>query len=217
MIHDLTITLNEATLPFLPRGDAGSDCDPHMVWVHRVDHFSAPCQVSLALISSHLGTHVDAPLHFIPNGKTTAQIDLSRYCGQAVCVKADDFPKGLVEYDMTALLANNKDAIRPGDILILSTGYEKLVGTRAYFACPDFAENTGELLEKYGVVGIGFDTPTIGLNRSHHEVLGRDIAIFESLINLEPLIGKRFYFSAVPLKFEDGDGSPVRAYAVTED
>ena len=40
--------------------------------------------------------------------------------------------------------------------------------------------------------------------------------IHESLVNLGPLIGRRFYFSAVSLKFADGDGNPVRAYAVTD-
>ena len=41
--------------------------------------------------------------------------------------------------------------------------------------------------------------------------------IVESLVNVKDLVGKRFFFSAVPLKFADGDGSPVRAYAITED
>jgi len=211
MIHDLTITLSEQTLPFLPSGD------PHMVWTHRADHSFAPCQVSLAVMVTHLGTHIDAPLHFIPGGKTTAQIDLSRYCGKACCIAATDFPhQG--EYDIAADLEKNAGLIEKGDILIVYTGYEKLVGTPEYFEFTEFAENTGALLESYGIVGIGFDSPTIAQTKpTHQEVLGRDIGIIESLVNLEPLIGKRFWFSAVPLKFEDGDGSPVRAYAVTED
>jgi kynurenine formamidase len=211
MYHDLTITLNEETLPFLPAKD------PHMMWAHRVDHKSFVCQASVVLMPSHMGTHVDAPLHYVPGGKTTAEIDLSRYAGEAVCFAVPDFPHS-GEYDLTADLEKNKDLVKPGDILILSTGYEKLVGDPAYFEFPDFAENTGALLERHGIRGIGFDSPTLGqLNRVHQEVLGRDIAIIESLINLEPLIGKRFFFSAVPLKFEDGDGSPVRAYAITND
>ncbi|MDR2487119.1 MAG: cyclase family protein [Clostridiales Family XIII bacterium] len=209
MIHDLSIMLNEQTLPFLPAGD------PHMVWTHRADHAFAPCQVSLAVLVTHLGTHVDAPLHFIPGGKTTAQMDLACYCGQAACIAAEGFPREGV-YDLAQDLEKNASLVAGADILIVSTGYEKLVGTPEYFRSPDFGENTGALLEDLGIRGIGIDAPTIGQqNRAHQEILGRDIGIIESLVNLGPLVGRRFYFSAVPLKFEDGDGSPVRAYAVT--
>ncbi|MDR2088054.1 MAG: cyclase family protein [Clostridiales Family XIII bacterium] len=212
MIHDLTITLNEQTLPFLPAGD------PHMIWTHRVDHASFICQASLVVMPSHLGTHVDAPLHYVKGGKTTADVELSRFCGKAVCLAADDFPRE-GEYDIKPLLERNAASVEAGDILILYTGYEKLVGTPEYFKFPNFAENTGEALEARGLRGIGFDSPSISLgnNRAHQEVLGREIAIIESLVNLESLVGRRFFFIALPLKFEDGDGSPVRAVAITED
>jgi kynurenine formamidase len=211
MIHDLTIMLNEQTKPFLPAGD------PPMIWTHRVDHTNFVCQSSLVVMMSHMGTHVDAPLHYVKDGKTTAQVDLSRYCGRAVCIAADDFPhEG--EYDLTGLLNKNEALIEKGDILIIRTGYEALVGTPDYFKFPNFADSTGALLESRGIRGIGFDTPSISLgNRAHQEVLGREISIIESLINLAPLVGKRFFFIALPLKFEDGDGSPVRAVAITED
>ncbi|MDR1573159.1 MAG: cyclase family protein [Clostridiales Family XIII bacterium] len=210
MIHDLTITLNEKTLPFLPAGD------PQMIWTHRVDHNSHICQVSLVVMPSHLGTHVDAPLHYVKGGKTTAEVDLSRFCGKAVCIAADDFPRE-GEYDINPLLEKNRALIEAGDILIISTGHEKLVGTPEYFKFPNFAENTGAVLEACGIIGIGFDSPSISFgNNTHQEVLGREIAIIESLINLEPLVGRRFFFSALPLKFEDGDGSPVRAVAITD-
>jgi kynurenine formamidase len=214
MIHDLTITLNEQTLSFLPAGD------PPLIWTHRVDHNSFICQASLVVMPSHMGTHIDAPLHYVKGGKTTAQVDLSRFCGKAVCVVAEDFPRdGAREYDIDPLLEKNKDLIDAGDILIISTGYEKLVGTPEYFTFPNFAENTGAALEARGIRGIGFDSPSISLgnNKAHQEVLGREIAIIESLVGLEPLVGKRFFFVALPLKFEDGDGSPVRAVAITED
>jgi kynurenine formamidase len=213
MILDLTITLNEQTLPFLPTGD------PRMIWTHRVDHASFVCQASLVVMPSHMGTHVDAPLHYVKDGKTTAEADLSRFCGKAVCVAADDFPRtGKSEYDIEPLLERNAALIKAGDILIVRTGYEELVGTPEYFDFPNFAENTGAALEMRGLRGIGFDSPSLSLgNRAHQEALGREMSVIESLINLAPLVGKRFTLIALPLKFEDGDGSPVRAVAITED
>jgi len=210
MIHDLSITLNEKTLPFLPADD------PYMKWEYTANHDVAPVQVSYVSMSSHLGTHVDAPLHFIKGGKTTAEIDLAKYCGTAVCFDVPDVSADAV-LDFADVMEENKDILKPGDIVIFHTGWEDMVGTPEYFEYPDLHENTGALLEKFGINGIGFDLPSLDHGGAVHvDILGRDIGIIESLINLKPLIGKRFYFSAVPLKFENGDGSPVRAYAVTE-
>jgi len=209
MIHDLSITLNEKTLPFLPTND------PHMRWENVANHAEHGVQVSLAHIGSHLGTHVDAPLHFIDGGKSTAEVDLAKYCGQAVCLDVPNVRADAV-LDFSPILEANKDFIRPGDIIIFHTGWEDMVGTTKYFEYPEFAPNTGTILSGLGVNGIGMDLPSIDFGGPvHRDILGRDIGIIESLVNLKPLIGKRFYFSAVPLKFENGDGSPVRAYAVT--
>ena len=210
MIYDLTITLDESTLPFPSTGD------PHMTWKHLVDHTAHPVQVSLFSMVTHLGTHVDTPLHFIKDGKTTAEIDISRYCGQAVCLDMPDIlPDAIL--DISRVLETNRDIIKSGDIILLRTGWEDKVGTRQYFDYPDFHIETGAVLAAVGAKGIGFDLPSVDHSgQIHRDILGRDMSIIESLINLKPLIGKRFFFSAVPLKFADGDGSPVRAYAITE-
>lgn len=211
MIHDLSMVFDENTLPFPDSGD------PHIVWQHMVDHNVYKCQVSKFTMVTHIGTHVDAPLHFIKNGKTTAEVDLAAYAGPAVCIDMSEPVEG-PERDITDVLERNKALIRPGDILVLYTGYEDRAGTPEYFDYKDFAANTGELLEKYGCRGIAFDMPSIDRSGlAHQSVLGRGMSVIESLVNLKPLIGKRFYLSAVPLKFADGDGSPVRAYAVTDD
>lgn len=208
MIYDLTMTLDENTLPFTYGGD------PHMTWEHLVDHSTHKNQVSLFSMCTHLGTHIDAPLHFIENGKTTAEINLENYCGEAIILELPiNSPEEKIKID--GLLEKNRALIKPGDILILYTGWEDKAGTAEYFASPDFDPGLGEALERYGIKGIGTDLPSIDLyGEAHITVLSRDIGIIESLINLKPLAGKRCYFSAVPLKFADGDGSPVRAYAM---
>lgn len=211
MIHDLTIALSPEVLPFPDSGD------PPMTWKHLVNHDIYKCQVSLFSMVTHYGTHVDAPLHYVKGGKTTAAIDLSKYCGRAVCIEVPDFPEDGV-FDLAPVLKKNSALIEPGDILLLYTGWENRHGTPEYFKFPDFHDNTGKVMEEYHLTGIGFDLPSIDRSgAAHQSVLSRDMSIIESLINLKPLIGKHFYFSAVPLKFSDGDGSPVRAYAVTED
>ena len=210
MIYDLTITLDEKTLPFPGTGE------PYMTWRHISDHEAFRMQVSLFTMTTHLGTHVDVPRHFLKDGKTTAGIDLSCYCGHAVCFGIPNVSAENI-LDISEVLRDNRDLIKHGDIIILHTGWEDKAGTREYFDCPCFAPGTGAALQSAGARGIGFDLPSVDHTGDvHRDILGRDIGIIESLINLKPLIGKRFYFSAVPLKFADGDGSPVRAYAVIE-
>lgn len=207
MIFDLTLILDENTLPFPDSGD------PHMTWKHLVDHSQYKCQVSLFSMVTHIGTHVDAPLHFIKGGQTTAEIDLGRYCGPAVCLEVPDASlQKLLNIDH--IMEKNRALIKPRDIIILSTGWEDRIGTAEYFQFPDFDPSIGVTLEKFGAHGIGMDLPSIDRKGdAHQSVLSRGMSIIESLVNLRPLIGKSFYFSAVPLKFRDGDGSPVRAYA----
>ncbi|MCL2226586.1 MAG: cyclase family protein [Oscillospiraceae bacterium] len=210
MIHDLTITLNEKTLPFLPGGD------PYLKWSPLATHLENQVQVNYVSMSTHLGTHADTPLHFIDGGKSTAEIDLKKYSGPAVCLDVPGVKAGEL-LDFSDTLKENKELIRAGDIVIFHTGWEDKVGTTEYFEYPEFALNTGFLLGLFSINGIGMDLPSLDFGGPiHRDILGRDIGIVESLINLKPLIGKRFYFSAVPLKFENGDGSPVRAYAVTD-
>ena len=50
----------------------------------------------------------------------------------------------------------------------------------------------------------------------HRIVLGAGLVIIENLTNLEQLVGRAFRFAALPLKYEDADGAPVRAVAFME-
>ena len=211
MIYDLTQLVNEELEPFDP------STEPHLEWKHCVDHSFFKCQVSKFGMVTHYGTHIDAPLHYVPGGKTTAQIDLACYCGKALCLDISELAKG-DSINLTGVLAENQERIEPGMLLILRTGWEEKANTRSFFQFPDLEANTGALLESYGIRGIGVDMPSVdGNGEAHRSILSREIGIYESLYNLKPLVGRTFFFSAVPLKFEDGDGSPVRAYAITGD
>ena len=51
----------------------------------------------------------------------------------------------------------------------------------------------------------------------HKILLGAGFVNTENLCNLAPLAGKTFPYAALPLRFKDADGSPVRAVAMLED
>lgn len=74
-----------------------------------------------------------------------------------------------------------------------------------------------------GKKGLGFDTIGIdpiadeGLTRHRLLLSQRDIVIIENLTNLDKIGEGLFLFAALPLKYENADGAPVRAVAMLEE
>ena len=70
-----------------------------------------------------------------------------------------------------------------------------------------------------GVRGIGLDTMGIDPMDAadfprHHLMFERGLVIVENLRGLSQLAGRRFFFAALPLKYKNADGAPVRAVGI---
>ena len=141
-------------------------------------------------IHSHNGTHMDSPNHVFENGITLDKIDVINFVGKAALIDCSSLMKGdFITYDF---IENNKDIIDKSDFII--TSKKK---------------------------GIGFDTISVdsidSTNYSNHlKILGNDILIFENLTNLNQINSDTFVFCALPLKFENSDGAPIRAIAMLD-
>jgi len=156
----------------------------------------------------HTGTHVDAPFHMVPNGKTIDLYPLEKFEGKALvveilnCERIND--EHLFSYD---------DKIDRVDFLILKTDNtaQKLHPEKFVF----LGESGARYLSKKPLKGVGIDT--LGIERSqpkhptHTLLLSKDILIFEGL-QLSQVNPGFFWFSGYPLKIESADGSPVRAF-----
>jgi kynurenine formamidase len=71
----------------------------------------------------HVGTHIDAPMHFISGGKDVASLPLERLYGEAVVVDISD---EVGDYDIYRPdTITSKVEVRKGDILIIHTGYHQ--------------------------------------------------------------------------------------------
>ena len=131
-------------------------------------------------MNTHDGTHVNAPVHAISDGKTLDGYSLESFCGEAHIYNPEislDAKMGVIFIDQNIdqKIAEEIKKIRPR-FVGLCTSYE-------------FDEN----IEK--------------------ELLKEDLVLFERLTNLEQL-PEKFMFYGMPLKIKDGDGSPVRAFAI---
>ena len=181
-------------------------------------YFKEPCvgwESRSILISEHCGTHVDAPRHFVPDSKTIDQVPLSKFIGDAVLIDLRGIQKENEPIKKDQLLAcckKNDLEIRKGDIVILFS-----------------AENTKGLTDDAVDWLIARKIKAVGTNifieedrveddlivrNAHMYFLSNGISIFEGLINLEKIEKNRFTFIGLPLKIQNGTGSPVRAIAI---
>lgn len=165
----------------------------------------------------HAGTHVDSPLHFIEGGADVASMPLETFFGPAIVIEALKRPGELiVPEDFEGA------DIRAGDIALIRTGWDERINTPRLYEgeWPGFNAAAVEALAKAGVKAIGTDSPSAdspaGIVEgapAHHAALSRGLPIYETLVNLGRIAGKRVMFFGLPLRLEDSEASPVRAVA----
>ncbi len=160
----------------------------------------------------HVGTHMDAPLHMIENGKRIDEIDPERFIGKGVLIDAREKDK----IDVTVI---ENAHIEEGSVVLLYTGFGSIFGTDDYYKgypelTEDFANKMVELKVKIvgmDMLGPDYDKPWV----THKILLGNEILILENLTNLDQLIDiENFEIIALPGKFK-ADGAPVRVIAKT--
>lgn len=169
-------------------------------------------------MSTHQGTHLDAPFHFFNNGITVDELPLESMIGKAFKIDlTDKKPKELITIE-DMLPYENK--IVKGSRVIYQTGWDKKFPDQTYFT--DFPYLSKELADWFAskeIFMLGMDTPTpnpIDWMYVHHSLLGKGIVIVEGLANLDKLSKDEFFFFAAPLKIRGRDGSPIRAVAIEE-
>jgi arylformamidase len=97
------------------------DESPHVYWAKRLpSHGTNHQRITTQL---HIGTHIDAPLHWREEGMDVASIPLERLFGPAVVVDLSD-SHGDFDVIRPADI-ESRAAVSPGDILILHTGYHR--------------------------------------------------------------------------------------------
>ena len=165
-------------------------------------------------MTSHMGTHVDAPFHILEHGKTLDQYALDHFAGSAICILAE----GQAEIGLDLFLSH-QERIRNHDFLLIETGWSSKWCTVDYMQhYPILSNDLCKWLGQQSLKGLGIDMPSVDPPTSkalpnHHHLLGNDVLIIENLANLKALTRGTFEFFAFPQKFENMDGGQVRACA----
>ena len=160
-------------------------------------------------LSSHLGTHIDVPLHMIENGKSICDLPIESFFGKGKCISFNELQN----------INFIKNEIKNIDFLLVYTGWDKFWNEENYFK--NYPVIPDEIISKIAdsnLKGIGIDCISPDSYNSqnmekHKKLLGNNKIIIENLCSLETVLGKDFYFSRLPLKGKF-DGCPVRAAAI---
>ena len=161
------------------------------------------CNLSSFSMCAHNGTHIDAPYHFIRDGKTVDQISLNAFVGDAFvaehcgAVTAEDAKK-IIEKAKKHGEASKR---------ILIKGKAEV------------SEDGAKVFAQSGILLLGNESQTVGPESApmavHLTLLSANVVLLEGICLSEPTEGA-YFLSAAPLNLSGGDGSPCRAYLIAK-
>jgi arylformamidase len=185
-------------------------------------------------MSTHTGTHVDAPSHFKPGFASIDMISTDRLVCNAILIRAKKRANQLIEQQD---LDNHQ--IRQGDAVVIATGWEKRSGRRNYMSeNPGLSEQAARYLARKRVNAVAIDCPSIDAGTdsrftAHNILLPRNILVVENLCNLDKVASSSSSSSGSssnnnnnnnniptltliisPLKLRGATGSPARVLAL---
>ena len=171
-------------------------------------------------MDSHNGTHMDAPAHIFQDGTTLDKIDVINFIGNAALIDCTSIGEDEeIGYD---LIEKNKDIIDKCEFIVFYTNWSKYWNTEKYlYKYPIMSDEVAEFIVSSKKKGVAFDTISVDTIDSltlpnHHKLLSNNVLIFENLTNLSEIKSNSFTFYALPLKFENADGAPIRAIAIID-
>lgn len=173
----------------------------------------------LIFMSSHTGTHMDAPYHFHTKGKRIHEIPVETFVTEGYLIKLTKGPRGHIT-KRDVLKFERMTRIAKESAVIFSTGWEDHANKKDYLTGnPGLSTDAAEYLvsKKVRIVGIdsaNIDHPDATDFPAHNVLLPKGVLIVENLCNLRRINKTKFRLVVLPLKIQGATGSPVRAVAI---
>lgn len=204
MIYDCsrTIKYDMTTYP--------GDSKPFLKWTKTPTCEESVSQTEIYM-GMHTGTHVDSPMHFIPEGLNLDKVSLDHWIGNCRLIGIPEDSTFITKKDIEGY------GLRENDIVLFKTrnslNPEDAPFDRDYVTLD---KDAAHYLVSIGVKTIGIDYLSIDGAREegiHNIILGAGICVIESLYFKDIPVGE-YFLSALPLKAETAEGSPVRAVLI---
>jgi len=192
--------------------------DPEIAITEGLTHERDYCHVDQLHLNSHVGTHIDAPFHFLSDGKAISAFPVDFFVrpGVAIDLRHKKAGETIKAEDLSSSL------LEQGCAVVLVTGWYHFFGSESYLKHPYLSKDAAEFLVEQGVSIVAVDFLNVDQTcgdawDAHQVLLGRETLIVENLNNTISLeFGKPYLFSFLPLKVMGTDGSPIRAVAIDE-
>lgn len=153
-------------------------------------------------MGSHNGTHVDAPRHFVADGKTIEQVALERFVGPCFVT----FHDGDVTADDARRMLFEAEKAGAGDRILI--GGDATV-----------TEDAAAVFAEKPILLVGNESQTVGPlsgpMKVHQILLGREVVLLEG-IRLSGVEPGKYFLNAAPLKLGGLEGAPCRAWLMKE-
>ena len=213
-IIDLTLTVS-GEIPTFP----GSPQPSFIPWENvREDGYN----LELLFLSTHTGTHMDAPYHFLEKGAKIHEISLKKLVSEAVLIKSKKRGGESITKTDIQKFEKNHGKIASFSSVIFYTGWQRNLQKKYYFTKnPGLSVSAAKYLASKKINFVGIDSPSIDLGKdskfSVHQIFAKKgILVVENLANLEKIKSSKFHLVVLPLKLKNATGSPVRAIAFVE-
>jgi len=213
-IIDLTLTVSDE-IPTFP----GSPQPSFIPWENvKEDGYN----LELLFLSTHTGTHMDAPYHFLEKGAKIHEISLKKLVSEAVLIKSKKKEGESVTKTDIQKFEKKHGKIASFSSVIFYTGWQRNLQKKYYFEKnPGLSVSAAKYLASKKINLVGIDSPSIDLGTdskfSVHQIFAKKgMLIVENLANLEKIKSSKFHLVVLPLKLKNATGSPVRAIAFVE-
>ncbi|MBR4510023.1 MAG: cyclase family protein [Ruminococcus sp.] len=158
------------------------------------------CNLTEFSMCAHNGTHIDAPYHFLDDGKTVEKMGLEPFVGDCFLARCNG---DVTAADASAIMEKARTANAAERILIAGKATVTAGAARVFAAA--------------GIKLIGNESQTVGPENAPKEVhlilLGAEVVLLEGIV-LTDIPEGRYFLSAAPLSLGGCDGAPCRAYLI---
>ena len=160
------------------------------------------CNLTRFSMCAHNGTHIDAPFHFIEDGRTVDRTDLTAFVGVCFVARHEG---NVLAFDAEKILNSARALDASARILIAGDSV--------------VTEEAARVFADAGILLLGNESQTVGPMEApaavHRILLGAGVILLEG-IELAGVQPGRYLLSAAPLNLGGCDGAPCRAYLIEE-
>ncbi len=155
---------------------------------------------------THIGTHVELPAHFAQEGKSSSEMPLNSFLGEAVVLDFSGLkPK---EGKGQPILPSHLAKVRKGDVVLM---WSSLSRDEQPYISPEASEYLAKKpVRMVGVQNVRVEAPG-GSTATHVNLLNNEIPLIEGLVNMEQIKKERVFYVGLPLRVAGLDSSWIRA------